>query len=89
MPWWQYETGEIQVFKPRKQWQAEDVADIFPTATSLEWFLRASDHCRELVEADVMLRTGGRRGDLFGDGAREVVLEIFKRESLERIGEAA
>ncbi|GAB1394910.1 hypothetical protein MASR1M60_30740 [Rhodocyclaceae bacterium] len=61
------------------RWREERAAEIFPTASSFEWFKR--QHRAELLGAGVLIPSRGRRGDLVTPEIDGVVLGILRREA--------
>ena len=70
-------------YKSMSRWLKEHGGDIFPNATSAEWFIR--NHRHELIRSGELIARRGSAGNLVGPGFERVVLDILMAESLRTI----
>lgn len=69
----------LEGFRPAQRWREEKAEEIFPTASSWEWFRRT--HVDTLKESGQFIPGRGRRGDLVGPNIGIIVLGILRKEA--------
>jgi hypothetical protein len=82
----QPDANTLAAWRKATKWRSESASDIFPTQSSLDWFVR--HHGVELIDAGVLIPGVGRRGNLVGPGIDQTVLRIIRREAGARMGQS-
>lgn len=67
----------LEWFKPA-DWVNKFGGEVFPTMGAFEWFKR--QHKQEMLEKGVLLKRGGRMGDLIHRDFGKYALEVMTRE---------
>ncbi len=76
--------GGLAAWRKTERWREEGATDIFPTRSSLDWFLRQNGN--ELIAEGHLIPGTGRRGSLVGPGIDDAVIAILRREAGRRCG---
>ena len=71
--------GAVAAWRKATRWREEHGGDVFPTQSSLDWFIR--EHSNELRASGEFIQGSGRRGHLVGPNFDSVALGILQRES--------
>lgn len=69
----------VAAWRKATRWREESGGEIFPTQSSLDWFVR--QHYDELVGSGTLIPGTGRRGHLVGPDFDGVVIEILRGDA--------
>ncbi len=69
----------VAAWRKATRWREEYGGEIFPTQSSLDWFVR--QHYAELVDSGTLIPGTGRRGHLVGPDFDGVVIKILRRDA--------
>ncbi|MCC6658901.1 MAG: hypothetical protein IT512_12015 [Rhodocyclaceae bacterium] len=69
-------SGVVATWRKATRWREEQGGDVFPTQSSLDWFIR--EHFNDLIASGELIPGTGRRGHLVGPNFDEVALGILR-----------
>ncbi len=72
-------SGAVAAWRKATRWREESGGDIFPTQSSLDWFIR--EHFNDLLASGELIPGAGRRGHLVGPNFDGVALGILRGAS--------
>ncbi len=72
-------SSKVRDFVRTRDWQKKNGGSLFPTFSSLEWFIRS--HYRELVASGEFIPRRGSQGSLIGIGFDTVVVNILRNRT--------